>query len=348
MGYSFAYNNGSSPSGTTKFAKIQIGGDNQEYTTYGGLKWYASAPYNGKFLIVSDTYSQGWSNQESAKPTFWRSANNTLDSLKDLVNQLPEVNGVTGFTDVGGAINYINSTDKYLISQESDSYPEGDIVTSGLVLNLDTGYSNSYPKSGTTWYDIKETNDGTLTNGPTFNSANGGSIVFDGVDDYTDCGFFDNSKVSSGITLCLWIKLPSYQHRKLLVGNGGGWGAYGFVFFPNSTNTIRFELQGNGKQALDFGGMSFNNEWSFLTGTWESGLDMKAYVNADLKNQTLGITEIQTNGGTSNLQIGGYTGSALKTGYLSAEISIFQIYNRALSAAEVLQNYNAQKGRFGL
>ena len=63
------------------------------------------------------------------------------------------------------------------------------IVTSGLVLSLDAGNTKSYPGTGTTWFDKSgNTYNGTLTNGPTFNTANLGSIVFDGVDDYVTCG----------------------------------------------------------------------------------------------------------------------------------------------------------------
>ena len=58
------------------------------------------------------------------------------------------------------------------------------IVTDGLVFYVDAGNSNSYPGSGTTWSDLIGSNDGALTNGPTFDSANGGSIVFDGTNDY--------------------------------------------------------------------------------------------------------------------------------------------------------------------
>ena len=60
------------------------------------------------------------------------------------------------------------------------------IVTDGLVFYVDAGNSNSYPGSGTTWTDLAGSNDGTLTNGPTFDSGNGGSIVFDGTDDYVN------------------------------------------------------------------------------------------------------------------------------------------------------------------
>jgi len=67
------------------------------------------------------------------------------------------------------------------------SYSNGPtIVTDGLVLALDAADKNSYPGSGTTWNDLAGSNNGTLTNGPTFDSGNGGSIVFDGVDDYVN------------------------------------------------------------------------------------------------------------------------------------------------------------------
>ena len=63
------------------------------------------------------------------------------------------------------------------------------IITDGLVLYLDAANTKSYPGSGTTWRDLSKSQlNGTLTNGPTFNSSNGGSIVFDGVDDYVNLG----------------------------------------------------------------------------------------------------------------------------------------------------------------
>ena len=65
----------------------------------------------------------------------------------------------------------------------------GGIITDGLVLYVDAGNTDSYPGSGTTWTDIStNSNNGTLTNGPTFDSGDGGSIVFDGTDDYVDFG----------------------------------------------------------------------------------------------------------------------------------------------------------------
>jgi len=83
------------------------------------------------------------------------------------------------------------------------------IVTDGLVLALDAGNTKSYPGSGTTWFDRSgNARNGTLTNGPTFSSANGGSIVFDGVDDYVSCGNPSIFQINQG-TISAWVKTSS-------------------------------------------------------------------------------------------------------------------------------------------
>jgi hypothetical protein len=75
-------------------------------------------------------------------------------------------------------------------------------VTNGLVLCLDAADKNSYSGTGTTWTDLTGNgNNGTLTNGPTFNSANGGSISFDGTNDYIDCGSNSILKLTGDITI---------------------------------------------------------------------------------------------------------------------------------------------------
>jgi len=80
----------------------------------------------------------------------------------------------------------------------------GGIVRNGLVLDLDAAKLDSYPKFGTTWRDITfNQNNGTLVNGPTFNSGNGGSIVFDGVDDYITIPTITNNIY----TIDFWYKM---------------------------------------------------------------------------------------------------------------------------------------------
>jgi hypothetical protein len=108
----------------------------------------------------------------------------------------------TSFNSTGDVLSWAAARNNVLIvNREYEP-----IVTSGLVMNLDAGFTPSYPRQGTTWYDVSGNDyNGALTNGPTFNSANGGSIVFDGVDDYAN-----NSNPSSlqnqNLTVSMWIK----------------------------------------------------------------------------------------------------------------------------------------------
>jgi restriction endonuclease S subunit len=80
------------------------------------------------------------------------------------------------------------------------------IVTDGLVFAVDAANYESYPGSGTTWTDLAGTSNGTLTNGPTFNSENGGNIDFDGTDDYTDFGNSLPIDGTSAGTISIWAK----------------------------------------------------------------------------------------------------------------------------------------------
>jgi hypothetical protein len=85
-------------------------------------------------------------------------------------------------------------------------YRGANVVTSGLVLALDAANTKSYPGSGTTWSDLSGNgNTGTLTNGPTFNSANGGSIAFDGIDDYTNLGLVTQLTNITNVSVNAWV-----------------------------------------------------------------------------------------------------------------------------------------------
>jgi len=86
------------------------------------------------------------------------------------------------------------------------------IITDGLVLCLDAGNPKSYPGSGTTWTDLSGNgNNGTLTNGPTYNSGNLGSLVFDGVNDYVNLGDLD---LPAPFTLSIWFKGNTTQSQQ--------------------------------------------------------------------------------------------------------------------------------------
>ena len=223
------------------------------------------------------------------------------------------------------------------------------IVTDGLVFAVDAANYESYTSGSNTWNDLGGNNDGTLINGPTFDPENRGSIDFDGSNDYIDFGDFDNTQVSSAITLSIWFN-TSYSNLKLLIGNGGGWSAGGFCMFMYNSK-VRFELQGTGKKALDIP-TSFFGQWQNMVGTWENGGLMRGYVNGSQVITTSGITTISSNSNTGYLRMGGRGNNpgrpGLSTSYANANIALTQIYSKALSASEILQNYNALKSRFNL
>jgi len=222
----------------------------------------------------------------------------------------------------------------------------GGIVTNGLVLALDAAKKDSYPGSGTVWRDISGNgNNGTLTNGPTFNSGNGGSIVFDGVNDYVNCGNNSSLSISSAITLSSWINsstLFSSQYFPPFIIKGLN---VSYMLFGNSsTNQVRIRIGGNiAANVLDSVSTISANTWYNIIGTYD-GTDMKIYINGVLENTKNRIGTIPT--GSDTVYMGfNPTGEPI---IYNGKISTALVYNRALSATEILQNYNATKGRYGL
>ena len=233
------------------------------------------------------------------------------------------------------------------------------IVTDGLVLSLDAGNTKSYPGTGTTWFDKSGfSNNGTLINGPTFNSANLGSIVFDGVDDYVS--LIPPSFNRNEITICIVYKYGfSSQNYPLLLGNGttisdesfyiSALGpAYGnnrgkmSAFFKagNTTNQVtgRIDLVSSIITTGSYFHLAITYQTSSFANMYINGiLNVSASTTSDLLNPQTGSFNI-AGGNPPNVGCDFYTGS----------IPLVQIYNRALSSQEILQNYNATKGRFNL
>jgi hypothetical protein len=211
----------------------------------------------------------------------------------------------------------------------------GGIVTSGLVMHLDAGNAASYPGTGTAWTDLTGNgNNGTLTNGPTYSAADGGSIVFDGSNDYVDCGNAASLQVST-YTLEIWFKATSANsgYRGLLVKQL----AYGLFLLNNTLGSYDWPSTAFLSTGINAG----DGVWRQAVLTMTAGGSRTIYVNAasiisgtgSVSNQTVPVT------------IGGEPGGLQ---YSQSNIAISRIYNRALSAAEITQNFDAQKARFGL
>lgn len=217
---------------------------------------------------------------------------------------------------------------------------------SSLVLELDAADRNSYPGSGTTWIDLSGNNNATLVNTPTFNSANGGSISFNGTNQYTNLGSkFDNAVGS----ISFWVKFTNtittgYAGNQRPWGKNGlfeaRWGGSGtaqdrtFVVDINGTLNVASSLN-----------EWLNTQWYNVAVTYNSSTNTSIVYVQGSQNGT--GTAGNPSGLTGEFFIGCSSGSAA-TGFLNGQIANFQIYNRVLSATEILQNYNEQKSRFDL
>jgi hypothetical protein len=230
------------------------------------------------------------------------------------------------------------------------------VVTDGLVLYLDAANPKSYPGSGTTWGDLSRGgNNGTLENGPTFSSANGGSIVFDGTNDYVDCGII--TSLPSGTqnrTLIGWVQdnsLSDYVGDLAAIfgyGNNISPGRLFMVSIGGTTfNNRKIVIWTN--TANHISSFSINrNEWTHITATvtqdspsprltiYKNGISDGGSIKAidTLNTGQFSLADSRTSGTYDKL--------------LNGRISQIQVYNRALSATEILQNYNATKTRYGL
>ena len=235
----------------------------------------------------------------------------------------------------------------------------GGIVTNGLILDLDAAKRDSYPGSGTAWNDISgNRNNGTLTNGPTFNSSNGGSIVFDGTDDYTDCGFISRNILNNNqFTLNYWLRITGTARGDFFNIKNFNTPQDDIGFFIDTNNKLYayFSVQGVitvnvGTYLASVSNTTFNRNTIYnICVQKDASQKIVMYVNGILDNNTYSTTTNTANVASTQLWIGSNR-SNLTTPIFSFPGNIYQAstYNRALSATEVLQNYNALKGRYGL
>lgn len=226
---------------------------------------------------------------------------------------------------------------------------ENSIVRSGLVLWLDAGLQSSYPGSGTTWTDLSGlSNTGTLTNGPTYNSSNGGSIVFDGSDDYVNCG--SNSSLSlNSMTISAWIRAStdSTNYRGIIMDESVGGSPWNYRLYLNISNGfVIYDINGGGSGAVTSNFGVNNNQWYYLCGTRSAvGGTMSLYINGVLNNTSTDGSTRTTLGNSVWIGRSPYLNGSYP---FIGNISQVSIYNRALTAAEISQNYFALKNRFGL
>jgi hypothetical protein len=318
MANPIAYNSGTTVSGCVNKATISLAIDNFNYSTRpGNLNWFAGADNTNRYLIISDTYSQGVDTQANSRPTMWATSAQTDSELLKWINGLPARSGQSTFSTLLDAISWLEGQGKYLISNQH--YPQ--IVTSGMVLNMNAGFTASYPNVGTTWYDLTNTKNGVLTNGPTWvNSGTTSYFDFDGSNDkvifnannfpqtYTKTAFFYARDTSSRNILS---SSAPVDHAFWLSGNlrAGHNGSYAQV-----STTISI------------------NRWYFGVVTYSNVTNnMELFLNGVSKStNTAG-----TLGSGGDYKIGEHSSGQSFNGL----IPLVNLYNRVLSQSEILQNY---------
>jgi hypothetical protein len=209
------------------------------------------------------------------------------------------------------------------------------IVTDGLILNLDAGNISSYSGSGTSWNDLSgNNNNATLVNGVGYDVGDGGSLVFDGINDYVA---LPSINTNSDFTLNFWTKRSSNNNPTLFSGRPSS----GYLQIRNGAAEVSLvksfvvELGSFGASTATALNAIYN-----ITIT-KSGTTFSAYIDGNFKN-TLTVTQTFTTTspslGINTFDSEPYTGN----------IYHFSVYNRALSVGEISQNFLALRGRYNV
>jgi len=229
------------------------------------------------------------------------------------------------------------------------------IVTTGLKLHLDAGNSNSYSGSGTTWTDLSGNgNNATLINGPTYSSADSGSIVFDGTNDYATVSSLDLPDRPFAINV--WVRHESNldNWQSYMGQNTSNSGNLGALYFQkkhhqnSNANTLSIAIRPDGSSGdarVDSSAALTLNTWTNLCAVVSSS-EMKLYINGASDGTLSNSSTMAPRSG--DLIIGASYWNNTLYDYFKGKMSAIYVYDRALSAEEVSQNFNALKSRYGL
>jgi len=220
------------------------------------------------------------------------------------------------------------------------SYSNGPrIVNDGLVLYLDAGNSKSYPGAGSAWTDLSgRNNNGTIENSPTYNIANKGAFTFNGTTQRVNCGNSSGLQITSG-SIAAWFNADSNNSNfRGIIAKQNAWG----LFVANNV-LVTYDWGAPATRSTNI--TVGNNAWNYtvMTFTETTGTPSNnaiIYLN--------GNPVLTTTIKHSNHSVAVYVGEANANQYFSGKISNASIYNRVLSPTEIVQNYNATKGRFNL
>ena len=229
------------------------------------------------------------------------------------------------------------------------------IVTDGLVLYLDAANTRSYLSGSTTWNDLSRGgNNGSLINGPTFNSGNGGSIVFDGTNDYVKGdSIFSVLNGTNKLSLSMWINVTDLLSNRILFHIPRNLTASNsqVLIFLRTTGVLDISINSASTFCRSITGSVTSNIWTNININFDLSQALTAnkirpYVNG------VDVFSVANNPPTSfPVSTGEYWLGEEANGYLGpfkGNISNLILYNRVLTTSEIQQNFNATRTRFGL
>ena len=214
-------------------------------------------------------------------------------------------------------------------------------ATDGLVFHLDAGNIRSYAGSGTTVNNLTGSILGSMINGVGFSSINGGFLSFDGTNDAVILS--SNPSLGNQITVSVWVKPSDNTNFGWILGRENSYR----ILYTTSIFLWDVATANNGWYTagthITSNSISVIDNWWNVVGTY-NGSNLRLYVNGSL----------HTTGGSisGNLLSTGYTLNLMKADagfpavYGKGNLSQFLLYNRALTATEIFQNYHATKGRY--
>lgn len=244
----------------------------------------------------------------------------------------------------------------------------GNIVTQGLVLNLDAAIKESYPGTGSIWRDISQNNlSGSLISGSFYTGSDYGNMVFDATSSFTPSGNTFNFRPSTTgeLSMEMWV-YPTGPFTRYLseppttnlagifgqgyFGNSTGWGL-GVTTISGIGNCFNFQVR-NATTILQAGVTSENGYAVFTTGSWYHVVGTftrndfsRLYINGELKSSisTTPLNELTITPSINNAAIG-----RISSFYAGCRVAVAKLYNRPLSSTEITQNFNALRGRYGI
>ena len=293
--------------------------------------WNGITPPSGGYTIYLNKASQG--------PSIYTATNDS-----QLISLSNTIAGQTFATAAAALDWFATQTDKMVFNRDYES-----IVTDGLILNVDPGFTPSYPTTGTTWYNLGGTVNGTLINSPTFNTNDGGTFVLDGTDDYFNFG--NNFNITTGPFTIEYFAKPTsgaVQYAKIIskgTFQQPGWAAYFGRDPSNNQYSISLQYSNNSGGTIDLNTASnvALNVFYHVVYTRDTNNTLSTYLNGSFVRSSANVTFSFTS--SYSYVIGRSTVGAEN---FKGSVGVVRQYNRALTSAEVLQNYNAQKSRYGL